>query len=91
MVVDVEELDKLDAQEIRARRLNAMKKVLMSKRGESFKFLFRRRISEVGRKRPGMPKIHLNSGTPCARGAQRCSSRSRRMTLKPEMISGIFR
>ena len=36
---------------------------------------FRRWSSQDGRKRSGTPNIHLNSGAPCPRRAQRCSSR----------------
>ena len=65
MVADVEKLEKLDASEIDARRLNA-KEVLMPKHGKKIRILCW--SSQVGRERSGIPK----TGTSCTRkGAQR--------------------
>ena len=87
LVADVDGLENLDASEIHAQGLNA-NEVLMP-RTEKIFFPFDRWVSQVGRKRSGVPNIHLNSGSSCTKcGAQRSSSRrnGRVSTIRPTNV-----
>ena len=63
LVADIEELEKMDASDIHARRLNA-KEVLTPKNGETFIFPDRRWNSQTIWRRSGSENIHLNPGQP---------------------------
>ena len=83
MVADIEELEKMDAYEIHARRLNA-KEVLTPKNGEQFIFPDRRWNSQTFWRRSGSKNIHLNPGQHRERRRTRKSSRRiRRVFFNP--------
>ena len=63
LIAVLKELEKLDASEIRPRRINA-KEVLISQKGEEFRFpVADGWYSKIVRKRPRIPRSHPEAGT----------------------------
>ena len=91
MVADIEELDKMDASEIHARRLNA-KEVLTPKNWWTFYVSDRRWNSQIIWRRSGSENIHLNQGQPAPRRRTRKSSRRIRrvFTTTSRLIAGCW-
>ena len=98
-VADIEELDKMDASEIHARRLNA-KEVLNPQSGEHFQIPHRRWNSQTIWRRSGSENIHLCLGSQTAvqnkeilwenQTALHHLKTHRQMMVKQEMILSPF-
>ena len=83
LVADIEELEKMDASEIHAKRLNA-KEVLTPMRGGKFHIPNRRWNRKTTWRRSVSENIHLNPGSPRPRRRTRKSSRRiRRVFFNP--------
>ena len=86
MVVDSEELEKMDASELHARRPNA-KEVSTPMKGENFKFPIADGTVKNFWRRPGSENTHLNPGSPRPRRRTRNSSGRVRTGFLPTHIN----